>query len=117
MTPRVRYTFTRSFPTTGQAQLWVWIESSASADGIQQTTQIWDYTTLAWTNLDGRVIATSDKTAYLKAPAPFQRFVDPGAGLVRVRVMYGPTVAGLGTSWQARIDKMSLGNVPAFSIP
>jgi len=109
-TPTVRYTITRSFPLTGQAQLWVWLESSATTTGITQKVEFWDFTTSTWVSADTQSITTTDKLYYVKAPGAFSRFVKPTNGQVQVRVTY----TGAGTTWQAKLDKAAIGNVPTF---
>jgi len=110
LTPKVQYTITRSVPTSGQAQLWIWLESSATTTGITQTVELWDNVASAWSQIDQQVIGTTDKTSYLQAPADITRFVNPSTGVVQARVTY----TGSGTTWQAKIDKLAIGNVPNF---
>jgi hypothetical protein len=109
-TSTVRYTVTRAFPLTGQAQLWIWLESSATASGVTQTIELWDNNAAAWVQADQQVITTIDALRYIKAPGDFTRFVSPSTGNVIVRITY----TGTGDTWQAKIDKATLGNVPAF---
>lgn len=104
-----RITLTRVFPLTGQAQLWTWLETSATLSGVTQKTEFWDYTTSTWVQADQQVIPTVDKLNYVKAPGDFTRFLRPSDGKVQVRL----TFTGAG-AWQAKIDKATIGNVPVF---
>lgn len=112
--PAIRYTLTRAFPLTGEAQLWVWLESGASIAGLSQRVEFWDYTASAWVQADQETLTTADKLYFIRAPGAFTRFVKPTSGTVQVRLTYTPTTSGLGDTWQVRIDKASLGNVPTF---
>ena len=64
----VRYTFTRVFPLVGQAQLWNWMETSATVSGVTQTTEFWDYNTSTWVQADQQVIGTTDKLMSVAVP-------------------------------------------------
>jgi subtilisin family serine protease len=80
------------------------VEGSASASGVMQKVEAFDFVANAWVQLDLRDATTADSFAVVNVTSNPSRFLQSGTRILRARVSYLDAGTGV-ASWTAKVDQ------------
>ncbi|MEM4407647.1 MAG: S8 family serine peptidase [Candidatus Caldarchaeum sp.] len=104
--PPVEVLFEATSPTTSLTELKFRIEGNVNTAGIQQTIELYNFSTNSWVTADIRALPTSDNVVEIIAPGSASQFVQSGTGTLRARVSWKPLNLTLIYPWVVSVDQV-----------
>lgn len=80
------------------------VESSASSGVIQQSTEMFDFSTNQWVAVDSRPLTTVDQV-FTITPVNSTRFREAGTGLMKARISFFSLIRNGSRSFQVQVDR------------
>lgn len=105
LSPEIQITLYGVSPAASPSQLSFQVESKTSYGYVNQTMELWNWTTNSYESVDVRPIGTSDTTATVAASGNLSRFVQSGTGNLKARVSMKATGPIPATVWRTWYDR------------
>jgi hypothetical protein len=108
----VQVEFEGTVPTAAPQQLGFLLEAAVNTPGLEQTVQLYNFTTGSYETLDTRPATTADSLTHVLVSTNPARFIDPATLRVRAKVLFRRTGLTLVWPWTASFDRTSLTLTP-----